>query len=127
MKFDNSVPEKSKLAAAARRPLSYHVKIVREEEVQIPVKAVVKIGLIEPQRAIIKNEPAATKPDVSEATLGQKSPLSQPTYRDYILNKRQTRRPISYDGSPSAYSRYHSLVKSGWSKTGKNKRTLIAS
>ena len=127
MKFDNSVPEKSKLAVAARGPLSYHVKIVREGEVQIPVKAVVKIGLIEPQRAIIKNEPAATKPDVSEAALGQKSALSQPTYRDYILNKRQTRRPISYDGSSSAYSRYHSLVKSSWSKTGKNKRTLIAS
>ena len=103
VKFDNSVPEKSK-TFVAQRPLSYHVKIVREEEVQSPVKAIVKIGLIEPQRATFKNAPAA-KSDVSEATSGQKATLDQPTYRDYILNKRQARRPISYDGSSLAYSR----------------------
>ncbi len=81
MNVGNLVPETS-----SAKPLSYQVKIVREENVPIPVKAVVKIGSVETQRATLKN--VSTKNDVLETTSGPKSTVCQPTYRDYIVNKK---------------------------------------
>jgi len=95
--FGNPVPEKA--TTRTEKPV-YNIKIVREEEVLSPLRAVVKIGQIEPQRATLKD----VSSDVSKATVGQKWTLEQPTYRDYIVNKKQARRPLSCDGS-SAFSR----------------------
>ena len=91
--FGNPVPEK---------PV-YKVKIVREEEEEevSPLRAVVKIRQIEPQKATLKN---VVPSDASKATFLQKPTLDQPTYRDYIVNKKHTRRPLSCDGS-SAFPR----------------------
>ena len=81
----------------------YKVKIVRPEE-SSPVKAVVKVGRIEPvlsdnPKTTFKNDEKYITGQSEKATIGQGA-----TYRDYLVNKKQAKRPLSCDGS-SAYSR----------------------
>jgi hypothetical protein len=93
LNFGNQVPEKLVLP----KPI---------DERLVPVKAVVKIGHIEPTKYRLtdalkfRDEAGQSR---SEAA-GQNAPTGQATYRDYLVSKRQIRRPLSCDGS-SAFSR----------------------
>ena len=109
---DSKLKSEKPVLRETENPVStscYKVKIVRQEESSPVIKPVVKVGRIEKVRPLLSENRKSTFEDVEKDNIGgqsSKTTVGQEglTYRDYLLNKKQARRPLSCDGS-SAYSR----------------------